>query len=435
MANRTPLKFDLGKVSQFKGSDTISPIWGGTGLASYTVGDILFASGTTTLAALSDVAIGNVLLSGGISTAPAWGKVSLTVHVTGVLPPVNGGTGLASYTTGNYLNAASSSTLQQRTPSQVLSDIAAAPLSHNHDASDTTTGVFAAARLGSGTTNLSTFLRGDSSWAALPPVLLGNTVITLGNVTSTITGLSSVTSNAFIGTLTGNSTSATSIAITNDIANSSPVYPLWVTTASGIQAATTSSSKLSFVPSTGVLTATQFAGSAVLSSLTVTGVANVTNTTTSSDYSSGALVVNGGVGIGGDLNIFGNFTARGIIRLGYNIGDITQFGVLGGLTTFGASTASFAVNQVIASVDGSIYRSGEFRIQAYDAIDGRYHTSTILAIHNGTTADFVEFGDIDVGGRCGTFDVDFSSGHLRLLVTPETANIVTYKIVAMLTQL
>jgi hypothetical protein len=49
---------------------------GGTGLSSYAVGDLLYASGATTLAKLAGVATGNVLLSGGVTTAPAWGKVA-----------------------------------------------------------------------------------------------------------------------------------------------------------------------------------------------------------------------------------------------------------------------------------------------------------------------------------------------------------------------
>lgn len=65
---------------------------GGTGQTAYTVGDLLYADSTTTLAKLSDVAVGNALLSGGVGAAPAYGKVSLTTTVTGVLPVANGGT-------------------------------------------------------------------------------------------------------------------------------------------------------------------------------------------------------------------------------------------------------------------------------------------------------------------------------------------------------
>jgi hypothetical protein len=71
---------------------------GGTGLASYTIGDILYASGATTLSKLADVAAGNVLLSGGIGSAPSYGKVDLTAAVTGTLPVANGGTGTTTST-------------------------------------------------------------------------------------------------------------------------------------------------------------------------------------------------------------------------------------------------------------------------------------------------------------------------------------------------
>lgn len=69
----------------------ISASQGGTGQSSYTTGDMLYASGTSTLAKLSDVATGNALISGGVATAPAWGKVGLATHVSGVLPSANGG--------------------------------------------------------------------------------------------------------------------------------------------------------------------------------------------------------------------------------------------------------------------------------------------------------------------------------------------------------
>ena len=65
---------------------------GGTGFASYAVGDLLYANTTTTLAKLPDVATGNALISGGVGAAPSWGKIGLTTHVSGTLPIANGGT-------------------------------------------------------------------------------------------------------------------------------------------------------------------------------------------------------------------------------------------------------------------------------------------------------------------------------------------------------
>jgi len=84
---------------------------GGTGFASYAVGDILYASTTTALSKLADVATGNALISGGVSTAPSWGKVGLATHVSGLLPTANGGTNLTSFTSGGAVYATSTSVL------------------------------------------------------------------------------------------------------------------------------------------------------------------------------------------------------------------------------------------------------------------------------------------------------------------------------------
>jgi hypothetical protein len=73
-------------------ANTIGVGYGGTGLTSYTIGDLIVASGTTTLTQLSDIATGNVLLSGGVGVSPSYGKVGLTTHVSGILPIANGGT-------------------------------------------------------------------------------------------------------------------------------------------------------------------------------------------------------------------------------------------------------------------------------------------------------------------------------------------------------
>lgn len=78
---------------------------GGTNLTSYTIGDLIYASGATTLSKLAGVATGNAVISGGVATAPSWGKIGLTTHVSGTLPAANGGTGIASYTIGDLVYA------------------------------------------------------------------------------------------------------------------------------------------------------------------------------------------------------------------------------------------------------------------------------------------------------------------------------------------
>ncbi len=71
-----------------------------------------------------------------------------TLGWTGQLSVARGGTGIGSYTTNNYIRASGATTLEQRTPAQVLSDIGAAATSHNHAATDITSGTLPIARGG-----------------------------------------------------------------------------------------------------------------------------------------------------------------------------------------------------------------------------------------------------------------------------------------------
>lgn len=57
-------------------------IGGGTGINVYAIGDIICATGTTTLSKISDVATGNALISGGVGACPTYGKIT-SAHITG----------------------------------------------------------------------------------------------------------------------------------------------------------------------------------------------------------------------------------------------------------------------------------------------------------------------------------------------------------------
>jgi len=102
---------DNANAIQVIGWKVVPATAGGTGQTSYAVGDLLYANTTTTLAKLADVATGNALISGGVNTAPSWGKIGLTTHVSGTLPTANGGTNLTSFTANGIVYASSSSVL------------------------------------------------------------------------------------------------------------------------------------------------------------------------------------------------------------------------------------------------------------------------------------------------------------------------------------
>lgn len=74
---------------------------GGTGQSVYTVGNILYANSTFTLAKLAIGTSGFALVSNG--AVPTWGQISLTTGVTGILPISRGGTGLGTTPTSGQL--------------------------------------------------------------------------------------------------------------------------------------------------------------------------------------------------------------------------------------------------------------------------------------------------------------------------------------------
>jgi len=94
---------------------------------------------------------------------------------------------------------------------------------------------------------------------------------------------------------TGNAATATATGITDDVTTATAVYPTWVNGATGDLAQNVSSTKLSLVPSTGILTATGFVGN----SLSSTGNADILVTTGSGKTILGNMEMTGSVIVSG----------------------------------------------------------------------------------------------------------------------------------------
>lgn len=71
---------------------TLAANHGGTGQSSFTIGDLLYASSSSAISKLAAVATGQVLVSAGTGTAPAY---SATPSVTSLTVKVGGGSGTA----------------------------------------------------------------------------------------------------------------------------------------------------------------------------------------------------------------------------------------------------------------------------------------------------------------------------------------------------
>ena len=100
-----------------------------------------------------------------------------------------------------------------------------------------------------------------------------------------------------------------------------------------------------------------------------------------------------------------------------------------GIDTTGVTTTSTS-QAAIHSFPITSFRSARFTIQITNTTDSTYHSTEILAIHDGTTANITEFGEVHTGSSVeATFDADISSGNFRLLATPTSTNSMAFKVV------
>jgi hypothetical protein len=173
----------------------------------------------------------------------------------------------------------------------------------NLSASIVTSGTLAAARGGTGAdlsgANSTQYglpyfsaagVMGSTAAGASTQVLIGNAA-----GAPTWTNISGLTVSAAT-----TATNATNVATTNDAATATSVYPTWVGANSGNNGIKTTSAALSFVPSTGILTATGFSGSGA--SLTSLNATNLGSGTVHSDR---------GVLAGTATNSFVRYTSTG----------------------------------------------------------------------------------------------------------------------------
>jgi hypothetical protein len=245
---------------------TLVPANGGTGIASYAVGDILYASGATALARLADVATGNALISGGVGVAPSWGEISLTTTVSGILPPANGGTGVAN--TGTFTVGGNTAFSGAFTFTGTLTGNTAVTFPTSGTLS-TTTGTVTAVSVAT-----ANGFAGSSSGGATPaltlsttvnaPVLAGNgaaiaAATTSGSGSTVLLGISpSVTTPA----LTGSSSGLTTLASANAGASN---FTITFPAATGTVALTSGANVASVSNSDGTLTISPTSGAVVAS--------------------------------------------------------------------------------------------------------------------------------------------------------------------------
>ena len=107
--------------------------------------------------------------------------------------------------------------------------------------------------------------------------------------------------------------------------------------------------------------------------------------------------------------------------MGYiSIDDRVSYGTTTSETT---STSEVGIH---SAVPITTYRSVEYTIQATQG--SSYHSTKIMALHDGSSAYHNEYGTIYNSAEVATYDVDVSGGNIRLLATPASSGITTFNI-------
>jgi hypothetical protein len=96
------------------------------------------------------------------------------------------------------------------------------------------------------------------------------------------------------------------------------------------------------------------------------------------------------------------------------VGDTT-------ITHGNVTTTAVTANQTIASFSVTGVTGVEYIVKGIDS-GGKYSVATVLAVTDGTNADYTVYGSTQLGGYTGSLAVNISGSFIRLQVTPASSN-------------
>lgn len=151
-----------------------------------------------------------------------------------------------------------------------------------------------------------------------------------------------------------------------------------------------------------------------------TASANTANTVVirdaSGNFSAGTITANLTGNVTGNINSVGVNTL-GSVFVGTDVGISTTRTTVA--TTSATTIDSFAV---------ATFRSARVQVQITQSTN--YQASDVLVIHNGSTADVVEYGSIATNDYLGTFSATVSGGNCLLQINMSSATSATVKVLS-----
>ena len=296
--------------------------------------------------------------------------------------------------------------------------------------------------------NLTTPNIGDATFSSLTWNTLSNGNVTANNLSigniANITGNlrvdgiiesnGNITSNAYIN---GNNASFTNFANIggNLLANNITSNNAFSTNTANITSNLVTSNATVNLELSG--NTANFSGNVIVPNLTVNlqlsgNTANFTGNITSLNANLGNLAT------ANFINVASNITTSNLtvnLALGGNTANFsgnvvaptfsanTSVLVGNSTITFGnATTISTSANQTIASFSVTGVTGVEYIVKAIDSTGSKYSVATVLAVTDGTNADYTVYGSTQLGGYTGSLSVNISGSFIRLQVTPASSN-------------
>ena len=191
---------------------TLAVGYGGTGFASYTVGDILYASTTTALSKLADVATGSVLISGGVGVAPSYSSsptLSGTLTAASIIAneAITGSLSVGAFSYGT-LGYSDTNIFQSFTSS--VNSYNQKIMQNTNSGSSASTNVIVSNNLGTASTYFGEFGMNSSGFSGTGAFNAANAVYL--DATSADLVIGTTTSNAIHFVVNGNTTDAMTIS-------------------------------------------------------------------------------------------------------------------------------------------------------------------------------------------------------------------------------
>ena len=251
-------------------------------------------------------------------------------------------------------------------------------------------------------------------------------IVTGGGTGGNISGANNISANTFTGTLTTNAQpnitsvgTLTSLAVTGNLSSGNANLGN-LATANFFSGA---GNNLSNIQGANVSGEVSFAATAnSVAGANVSGT--VGSATTAGTVTTAAQPNITSVGTLTSLAVTGNVTGGNLITTGVAVANsgvqISNSAVYFGTLT----TASTSPNQTIATIAlTSSYITGvEYLVKGVDSTGAKYSVATVVAVTNGTNADYSTFATVNLGGATGSLAVNISGSNIALQVTPASSN-------------